>query len=141
MEIYIVRHGEALERDIDELRELSEKGKKQAKKAGEKLKNLNVTVDEIFSSTLTRAIQTAKIIAKELRFEKEIKITGLLNPLANPDEILNHLNYIDKDKILLVGHQPFLGNLLQGFGIFDIEIKKGNLCRIEIKDRKCEKLI
>lgn len=137
MEIYIVRHGDALEGEIDELRELSEKGKKQAKRAGKKLKDLDVKVDEIFSSPLKRAIQTAEIIAKEIGFKNEVKITELLNPLSNPNEILNHLNYLNKDKILIVGHQPFLGKMLP---FENLNIKKGCLCKAEIKNGKFEKV-
>ncbi len=155
MEIYIVRHGDASEGDIDELRGLSEKGKKQAKKAGKILKNLNVKMDEIFSSPLTRAIQTAEIIAKETDFKNEIKITELLNPLSNPDEILNHLNYLNKDKILIVGHQPFLGKMLAFQTRLKytnevsvkfiksneecVDLKKGCLCKVEIKNGKFKK--
>ncbi|PKM91913.1 MAG: phosphohistidine phosphatase SixA, partial [Euryarchaeota archaeon HGW-Euryarchaeota-1] len=110
MEIYIVRHGDALEGEPDELRELSEKGKKQAKKVGKILKNLDAEISEIFSSPLKRAIQTAEIITEGINFNGEIKITELLYPSSNPDEILNELMVMKKDKILLVGHQPFLGN-------------------------------
>lgn len=137
MEIYIVRHGDALEGEIDELRELSEKGKKQAKKAGKALKNLNVKIEAIFSSPLKRAIKTAEIIGKEIGFKEGIKITDLLNPLSNPDEILNHLNYINKNKILIIGHQPFLGKMLSQFQ--NLDIKKGCLCKVEIKDKKFKK--
>jgi len=146
MEIYIVRHGKALEGYIDESRELSEKGKKQAKRAGKCLKNSNIDISEIFSSHLKRAVQTAKIIAKELNFKSEIKTTELLNPLSNPDEILDHLQYKsreDKDKFLLVGHQPFLGRMIAVFIKSDeecVDLKKGCLCKIEIKNRKFEKL-
>ncbi len=139
MEIYIVRHGDALEGEPDELRELSEKGKKQAKKVGKILKNLDAEISEIFSSPLTRAIQTAEIIAKEINFNGEIKITELLNPSSNPDEILNELMVMKKDKILLVGHQPFLGNFIINFGNFEVEMKKGSLCKIEIEGGKFKK--
>jgi len=142
MEIYIVRHCEALEGEPDELRELSEKGIKQAKKAGKKLKKLNVKISEIFSSPLKRAVQTAEIIAKEIN-NPEIKITELLNPLSNPDEILNHLNYLNKNKILIVGHQPFIGKMIATVTKRDeesVNLKKGCLCKVEIKNRKFKDL-
>ena len=60
MEIYIVRHGDALEWDIDELRELSEKGKKQAKKVGKTLKNSDTKISEIFSSPLNVKVEGEK---------------------------------------------------------------------------------
>ncbi|CEG12411.1 hypothetical protein MSIBF_A2260007 [groundwater metagenome] len=122
------------------MRELSEKGKKQAKKVGKILKNSDTKISEIFSSPLKRAIRTAEIIAKELdNPEIKIKITELLNPLSNPDEILNHLNYLNKDKILMVGHQPFLGKMFASQTHF-IDLKKGCLCKVEIKNGKFRKI-
>jgi len=147
MEIYVVRHGEALEGDIDELRELCEKGEKQAKKVGKKLKKLNINIDEIFSSPMRRAIQTAEIIAKEIKFKNKINITESLMPFSDPDEILNHILYINKDKnkdkILVVGHQPFLGNFINFISSSEsseIKVKRGCLCKIVIENKKFKKI-
>jgi len=134
MEIYIVRHGDAIEGEIDELRELSEKGKKQAKKAGKKLKKLRF--EEIFSSPLKRAVQTAEIIGKEIKFKGKINTTELLMPNSNPSEILNHIFVMNIAKILIVGHQPFIGNFIKLISNQDVEVKKGSVWKIEIEDKK-----
>lgn len=77
MRIILIRHGETYSNTLfntdkqfligaldNELTQLNEKGKLQAKKAKEKLECLGLlnSVDKIYSSDITRAIDTAKII-------------------------------------------------------------------------------
>lgn len=67
--IYVVRHGEAEGNAGNKLMgqcdcQLTERGRKDAEKVGEKLKS--VRFDKIFSSDLKRAHETANIICKKL---------------------------------------------------------------------------
>ena len=67
MKLILVRHGETEENQKDIVQghlpgKLSEKGKKQAKKLGLRLKNKKI--DAIYSSDLARALDTAKEISK-----------------------------------------------------------------------------
>lgn len=64
--LYIVRHGQSvanLEGRFGMDTELTETGRKQAKEAAEKFKDIHF--DAVFSSPLKRAHETAKIIAQE----------------------------------------------------------------------------
>jgi broad specificity phosphatase PhoE len=103
-EIYFIRHGETewnilgkaqgQEADIT----LNENGEIQAEKTGKYLKNFRINsklFDCILSSPLKRASKTAKIIADEIRFNKEKIIymnelletkTGKLSGLTNDDD-------------------------------------------------------
>lgn len=72
MKIYIVRHGETdynkkkvFQGQIDS--HLTEEGIKQANDLAERLKNCNIS--RIYCSTLSRAIDTAKIISKALNVD------------------------------------------------------------------------
>ncbi|HTK84015.1 MAG TPA: 2,3-diphosphoglycerate-dependent phosphoglycerate mutase [Patescibacteria group bacterium] len=76
--LVLLRHGESqwnLEnrftgfKDID----LSENGLREAKEAGERLKTLGVTFDQVFTSTQKRAYNTAQIALKEAGQEKLFK--------------------------------------------------------------------
>jgi 2,3-bisphosphoglycerate-dependent phosphoglycerate mutase len=76
--LVLLRHGESqwnLEnrftgfKDID----LSENGLREAKEAGERLKALGVTFDQVFTSTQKRAYNTAQIALKEAGQEKLFK--------------------------------------------------------------------
>ena len=64
MRVYIVRHGESVN-NLNKLwtgwndEELSEKGREDAKRAGDIIKG--VSLDRIYSSDLSRAMDTARI--------------------------------------------------------------------------------
>jgi broad specificity phosphatase PhoE len=73
--IYLVRHGQDEDnangilngrRDLP----LTDKGLKQAHEAAQKIKELGIQFDKIYSSPLQRAYQTARIIAETLGFEE-----------------------------------------------------------------------
>ena len=86
-EIYFIRHGQTDENslgirqgaEIDS--ELNELGRQQAKKSGKYLKKYRIkdkNFDCILSSPMKRAIETAEIIGKELKFSKKIEILDSL---------------------------------------------------------------
>jgi len=86
-EIYFIRHGQTDENslgirqgsEIDS--ELNELGRQQAKKSGKYLKKYRIKdkkFDCILSSPLKRAIETAEIIGKEIKYPKKIEILDSL---------------------------------------------------------------
>lgn len=115
MEIYLIRHGIAVERGIytnDSERPLTEKGKQKTAQVAEKLTQMGLKFDVIFTSPLIRALQTAQILQKSGLsdiLETDLSLT--------PDENLQTwLNPWQKSQynaqgcqIALVGHQPNLG--------------------------------
>ncbi len=69
MKVYCIRHAEAMHNtkrlingDIQNISNLTEKGRQQAEKVAEELKNIKL--DVIFTSQFHRAMQTAEIISK-----------------------------------------------------------------------------
>ncbi len=80
--IYFIRHGES-EANLREVfagqkddSALTEKGREQAREAGNKIKSLGLNIDIIVSSPLIRAFDTAKIVAQIIGYSKEIVIDG-----------------------------------------------------------------
>ena len=82
MDLFILRHGYAGNRlsdsKKDTKRQLTVSGKKEVVEIEKSLKKLGVKFNVIFSSPLTRAFQTAKIIAEEY------KLTCLLYTSPSP---------------------------------------------------------
>ncbi|PPR29838.1 MAG: 2,3-bisphosphoglycerate-dependent phosphoglycerate mutase, partial [Alphaproteobacteria bacterium MarineAlpha6_Bin6] len=60
---------------------LTRKGIKQAKKAGKELKKMGITIDQVYSSKLSRSIETARFITSNLdsssKKNKIIKVSSL----------------------------------------------------------------
>jgi phosphohistidine phosphatase len=94
----------------------------------------------ILSSPLVRARQTADIVAAVLNQKSDIEEIPELAPESSPEQLTSALNNVrDKEHIMLVGHEPFLGKLaaflINGKNNSDsvIPLKKGGICRIEIE--------
>lgn len=106
------RHGEAEEANSlrdDDARSLTDKGRKRTKRMAKMLTKLipGACRIQIWSSPLIRAIQTAEIISE--RFGVKVRIH---NAISNGDfETLQaNLTQCHKDDcVIIVGHQPFLG--------------------------------
>src|SRR5229473_8260095 len=90
MLLYFLRHASAgktmLNPRKDERRALDEEGILQARYMGRMLANLDVQVDQIISSPLKRARQTASLVANELAFESAVQIEEALHPDSGLDD-------------------------------------------------------
>ncbi|TCL39444.1 phosphohistidine phosphatase SixA [Anaerospora hongkongensis] len=112
MVIVLFRHGEAEDRaDLrdDGLRSLTAKGRKRTKKMAKIVNKLlpRKCKIQIWSSPLLRALQTAEILAEQVGVKVKIH-----NAISNGDFETLRANLTvchEDDCILIVGHQPFLG--------------------------------
>ncbi len=109
--IYIVRHGHALSETVDIERPLSETGRAQAGKIAEFLKTRAVSVDAIWHSTKTRAIQTAKILADAINGTDLLVRRDDLRPNDPVADIASELDALDQST-MLVGHLPLVNRLV-----------------------------
>ena len=145
MKLLIVRHADAGDREEfaktgkpDELRPLSDKGRKQMKGAAEGLRSLVPKVDLVATSPYTRAVQTAKIVA-DAYGEVEEETTATLEPESAPEDLEAWLGDHDLvDVVILVGHEPHLGEivtwLMTGRGESHVEFRKGGAALLEFPD-------
>ena len=84
MQLYIVRHGIAIEREDPKCppeadRYLTEEGIERTKQVAKGIVALGATADLLISSPYVRAMQTAEIFADALEYPKpKIRRTGLL---------------------------------------------------------------
>jgi len=113
MEIYLVRHAEAIERAEgleDSTRWLSKKGRKVLQKAACRLRKKRVRPDLIITSPLTRAVQTAELLMAEVGNHAELIANGSLAPEATAEQVLELIrSHGKRARIMLVGHEPLLG--------------------------------
>jgi phosphohistidine phosphatase len=142
MEIYLLRHGEAVVRGTpgypNDDRPLTEDGIVKITEAARGIAEIVGKIDVIVSSPLIRALDTAKIAAEALGYDKKIITTEYLVPGYPQRSLFGFLKeYNNKDKIMLTGHEPHLGYLasfMLGTTERIIEFKKGGICRIDIKE-------
>jgi phosphohistidine phosphatase len=76
------------------------------------LKGLDATIEEIFTSPLVRARQTADLLAAGVRGRPTVKLLDALAPGHPPATVMAQLAKSAKRRcIALVGHEPDLGEL------------------------------
>ena len=137
MELYILRHGIAVERGTpgykkDSDRPLTPEGEEKMRQIADAMRGMDLKFDLILSSPYARAEQTAKIVAGEL--DEDVSYSDYLVPGGNALELIGEINDERPQRVLLVGHEPDLSSLISvlvtGGSDAGIELKKGGLCRL-----------
>src|SRR5262245_56432405 len=137
MEIYILRHGIAVNRGTpgykkDSDRPLTPEGEEKVQQIAKAMLAMDLKFDLILSSPYLRAKQTAQIVAAEL--DEKVTLTDYLVADGNPLELIRDLNDEKPQSVLLVGHEPYLTGLISllvtGESDAAIELKKGGLCKL-----------
>ncbi|BFH74576.1 phosphohistidine phosphatase SixA [Sulfurisphaera javensis] len=132
----IVRHGEAepkIEGIDDKDRKLVKKGVKQMKRIANFLDEMGYKINNVISSPYVRAYQSAEAILDKLKVD-DIKIETYddLIPDKDPSSFAEKIKEFQDDTIiLLVGHEPYLSNLIKLLTGASVELKKGGLAIID----------
>lgn len=128
MQLYFLRHAEALP---DGERPLTEDGVKQSKRVGKALRKLGVTVCAIYTSPLARASQTADHVGSALGIRPQV--TDLLASgadLADLRELLDR--HGPEDVVMLVGHEPDFSTMIgQLMGAGNVDMKKAGIALVD----------
>ena len=146
MQLLVVRHGIAVEQDEwarehsdDTERPLTTEGKKKMKECAKGLRAIVPRLDVLATSPLTRAMQTAAILAKV--YEKgEPVIVDALCPGQHPPAVATWLRGQGTQKtVAIVGHEPGLGAVVSWFTAGSersfLELGKGGACLLDLGDR------
>ena len=110
MWLYLVRHGEALHKEEDPERGLSEEGRRDAEKVAAFLKGQAIVVEAVWESGKKRATQTAEIMAGALTSKAGVVRQAGMGPMDPVTPIIKKLSSLKGD-YMLVGHMPFLSIL------------------------------
>ena len=143
MELYIVRHGIAIDREDpksppDPQRFLTEEGIDKTKQVAKGVAALGIDPDLLITSPYIRAKQTAEIFASVLDYTKQkIRETDLLLPGAEPTLFYKELAK-DKDSavVFCFGHAPQLDDLIAtalGSKHHVTSLKKSGIAALELK--------
>ncbi|MGA9851420.1 MAG: histidine phosphatase family protein [Gammaproteobacteria bacterium] len=140
--IFIIRHAEAentpqsAERD-DTKRALTKRGIRRMRKGVQGLSTLVDNLAIIATSPLTRAIQTAEIIATAFPRAKLVSLSDLA-PGFDQAKLLTFV-VGNSGTIALIGHEPDLSNLVSYLATTNsreiVRLKKGGVCCLEFASK------
>ncbi|AHM57398.1 hypothetical protein EAL2_c21170 [Peptoclostridium acidaminophilum DSM 3953] len=138
MKIILVRHAKAQERgstEDDSKRNLVEKGYNQAEKAARQLKHIieHCGNTYIWSSPLARAWQTALVLEEELSIRYVQQMDFIAEGTAQ-DLIRNIKAVGSTDCLIIVGHEPYLGEWVSEITGESVEFKKCQIAVLEFKE-------
>jgi phosphohistidine phosphatase len=125
--IWLLRHAEAEDGSPDAERQLTEKGKEQARRAGAALAALGVRVDACLSSPKVRAADTARIVCEQLNGQ-EVELT---EELAGGPFDAHELAEGRGKEVLLVGHDPDFSMAVHRMTGAQVRMKKGGLAAVD----------
>jgi phosphohistidine phosphatase len=109
--IYLVRHGEAVSERLDPQRPLTSSGREEVERLARMAATKNVQVTAIFHSGILRAKQTAEVLAEPLRCTSGVQPLSGLRPQDDPAIAKAELEAAE-NPIMLVGHLPHLNRLV-----------------------------
>jgi phosphohistidine phosphatase len=142
MNLLLVRHARAEDRERftgtgqpDSKRPLTAKGIRRMKNAARGLRGLVPSIDLLASSSLRRALETAKILAEEYGGIECVQRAELA-PGGVAEELIDWLaKQKDVETACLVGHEPDLSDLLAALladpSAGPAKLKKGSVTLIE----------
>lgn len=124
--IYLLRHGDAEDGSGDDAaRQLTAKGERQGKAAGQALAVLGTEVDACLTSPKVRADETARIACEPLGLEPEIAEElrgGAFDALALT---------AGRGDVLLVGHEPDFSAQVGRLTGANVKLRKGGLAIVD----------
>ncbi len=138
MQLFVIRHAAALPRTArmrDEERPLTPEGRRRWARAVRGLARLGITFDRLYHSPWLRAVQTADALVDLVDGETVVTSELARRPTA---AILEELRGA---RVALVGHQPWLGELVGTLVFGDaragarLELKKGSVVWLEGRPR------
>lgn len=113
MQLYLIRHADAVAEQENALRPLSPRGRAECQRLVTFFqRNGALHPAQLWHSPLARALETARLLAGGLKLDAALVETPGLLPEDDPVEIVNRLEEMDtKMDLALVGHEPHLGAL------------------------------
>lgn len=121
---------------MDAKRGLTQDGAAEVEKVGGAIKNLDLGLDLVASSPLSRAMETATIVSRKLKPKSRVETWDELKPEGDRRLLYARLGRMRPDTaVLLVGHEPYLGLVVGDVigGRPRVVLKKAGLVRIRLE--------
>jgi phosphohistidine phosphatase len=144
-QLWLLRHADAEPHGTrpDSERRLTERGERQARLAGVALARMGVEFEAVLTSPRERALRTATVAAQAWSEQQRGRLT-VHPPLAgsfDAQQALTALAELESDgRLLVVGHEPDLSNVVGELTGARIDLKKGGLAVVRL-DGPCGELV
>jgi len=112
--LILVRHAIAEDRQAgkrDAERRLTPEGASKLVRAARGLRTLEIEPDRVLTSPLVRAVETAALLVEVLAPQLKAEVCAALAPGHHPQSVLDAVGGGEGETIVLVGHEPDLGEL------------------------------
>ena len=133
MEICFLRHGQAdwpgWDKPDDE-RPLTKAGRKEVKRVARLLKRFKFAPDEILSSPLPRARETAAIVAK--RLDVEVQLEPELAHGFNSERLRRIVRKTAAECVMIVGHEPEFSAVIKELTGGEVKLAKAGVALVEM---------
>jgi phosphohistidine phosphatase len=138
-QLWLLRHGEAEPHDNapDEDRRLTDRGREQARVAGQALAALKVEVHLAFTSPKVRARETAVLACEPLRIEP-IEHAPLYAGFDATDALELMAAAGPEQRVLVVGHEPDFTQVVYDLTGARIDLKKGGIAATRLDGSRGE---
>lgn len=111
MQLYLIRHADALDSPDDFSRALSARGHRQLASLVKHFQaHALLRPEEVWHSPLRRARETAEVLGLGLGWPRPFEETDLLEPERDPQGVVNRLQGVSRP-LALVAHEPLLSSL------------------------------
>lgn len=137
----LFRHGIAVDREEwtgkEADRPLTDKGKRRVRRAAAGLRRLDVRPTHVLTSSLIRAVETARLLHTAFAVRSPLQLVSELLPDVPSERVADLLQDLPPDScVICVGHEPQLGMaaslLLSGRPSTAFPLKKAGACLIEM---------
>jgi len=120
MKLYLAQHGDAMSKEEDPGRPLSERGEQDVRSMSSRLGDAGIQVTRVWHSGKLRAEQTAEILAKKILSGRKTECIKGLAPNDPVAEFASDADVWDED-MLVVGHLPFISRLVSLLMVGDVQ--------------------
>ena len=137
MHVSFLRHGDADWPDWDgpdDERPLNRRGKKEMRRMAKFLSALDLAPDEILTSPLPRARQTADIAAK--RFKLRVREEESVAPGFTQSDLKDLVHKYRVDHLMVVGHEPDFTDVIGKLTGGDCKLSKGGFALVDLDEKK-----
>ena len=140
MKLYFLRHGLASDRaewkGSDAERPLTDEGKERMERSAALMVEFGLRPDVIITSPLTRAHQTASIVASKLQAKDKLVVDIRLGLSFGKESLAGILrDHADSESVMLVGHEPGMSETISALiGGGRIVFKKGGLACVKLTE-------